>query len=289
MRLSSPLLVLAMMVGHTAATSHPELETVQLETEKLLQDHGATDSMTDLISTVQMLTEEHARMVELEESLIQRTQSLQTLIQEINAGQLQQLAKQLNETVHAELKSRTATVEIEAGDSNVVVDAMSVDDMMDAMDADAMLDDSEAALHNWVVHLVHEEVTQAYAAAIATAKAATSTAEVTTPSLLSPPSTCISPSDGAQLVQEALSNQQQQQASAKAPAASVVHELTSATYIPPLKESDKMGKVWWRRYIPDDVERLLPAGWQDWNVGLSPATKRLLVSIQLQLDQGVTS
>lgn len=278
-----------MMVGHTAATSHPELETVQLETEKLLQDHGATDSMTDLISTVQMLTEEHARMVELEESLIQRTQSLQTLIQEINVGQLQQLAKQLNETVHAELKSRTATVEIEAGDSNVVVDAMSVDDMMDAMDADAMLDDSEAALHNWVVHLVHEEVTQAYAAAIATAKAATSTAEVTTPSLLSPPSTCISPSDGAQLVQEALSNQQQQQASAKAPAASVVHELTSATYIPPLKESDKMGKVWWRRYIPDDVERLLPAGWQDWNVGLSPATKRLLVSIQLQLAQGVTS
>ena len=58
----------------------------------------------------------------------------------------------------------------------------------------------------------------------------------------------------------------------------IVHSMTSRTYEPPAKLSELLGYVWWRKYIPEDWEGMLPEGWEDWDTSIPSMFYHSLVS-----------
>jgi SUN domain-containing protein 1/2 len=48
----------------------------------------------------------------------------------------------------------------------------------------------------------------------------------------------------------------------------IVHALTSPTYHPPPEQHQRLGSVWWRKYIPEDIESWLPSSWVQWDARL---------------------
>ena len=278
MRITWLLCTIVALAASPVSAMKAELQTVQLETEQMLKDHsfGIQDLQTGVGSVLLDLDGQRTSLLAKEQDLIRRTVSLQEMVQQVNDLQLTSLAKQLNETIHTELQSRVvADDDAQAQQEQQQQQLLSIDDMKESLKADDILEDTEEVLQNWIVTVVEQEVSDVRIAA------ATATAEKikkkpsTTPSTST--TTCLTPSDGAQLVQESIV---EHRATPKnhLEYATVVHEFTTDTYQAPPSSSDLMGNIWWRRYIPADWERLfLPDGWQEWNVGLAPAFYRLMV------------
>jgi hypothetical protein len=81
---------------------------------------------------------------------------------------------------------------------------------------------------------------------------------------------CLSVSDVVQKVQSAIAEYSQDDIGLvdHAQGSEIVHSMTSLTYEAPADFSDLLGNVWWRKYIPEDWEGLLPEGWEQWNVAI---------------------
>lgn len=275
-----------------------DLRETHGETEKWLK--GYMDDTTELKGTMEKtageLQEEQEAMTAIETQLLQRVTELQDMLAELNTRKLSHLMKQLNDTVRSELQSRSSSASIAVGDEHAaeVIDPVSVEELPELIAADALLDDTEAALQNWMVQAVKNEVLDTriqnaqaeatIAAALRMKKKERQQMEAAK-KVETPTEVCITPTEGAQLVHEKVLSVQEVAAAAKLrevdllAGATVVHELTSDTYVPPPQPDDLMGNVWWRQYIPQDWERyVLPTGWEEWNVALPPAVLRVLVS-----------
>lgn len=260
-----------------------ELDALQSSTELLLREHQQDETLTKLDSLVNELAEEHESLDKLERELIERTKELEKLIHTINNRQIEYLSKQLKDTVEAELESRSGNENETVGANDEdLSQALSMEELEEAVNGpvEKIFNDVDDALENWMVDLVGNYVVDfrkqkaldfvANAAREATLSqdAASSSSET------SSSNSCITPAQGAFLIQEALLQQSSAPPDYLATAV-VVHEFTSPTYEAPVTEP--LGQVSWRRYIPEDIERILPEGWEDWNVALPPAMYRMMV------------
>jgi hypothetical protein len=267
--------------GSVSAAAISELQSVQDEIHELLEGdaHSLSVMRGMLDARADELEGTIVHLQEYEQDLIQRTVSLKQRIQQVHAVQIKLLAKQLNETIPTELKTRQSVESQSPSDSQVQspkVATISVSDVKEILKGDDILDDTEATLKQWIVRVVEQEVTNARVAA-AVKKRKTKNLNKTKPSLKS--TICVTPSEGALLLQESLVQHRSPGPPDHLATATVIHELTSPTYTAPPSTENVMANVWWRKYIPEDWEQhLLPQGWQEWNVGLPDSFARLLVS-----------
>lgn len=255
-----------------------DLDALQSTTEALLRDHEQDETLTKLDLLVNELAEEHADLDKLEQELLHRTKELEGLIQTINARQIEFLSKQLTDTVHAELESRKGTENETVGVEEDYSQALSLNELKNAITepVEKILEDMDDGLENWMVDLVGNYVMdfrkkKALQFVATAAKEATKSRDV---SSTESSNSCLTPANGAFLIQETLSKQSSAAETDYFASAVVVHEFTSQSYSPQVKEP--LGQVPLRRYIPEDIERLLPEGWEDWNVAIPPAMYRLL-------------
>lgn len=283
-----------MLVSSTAAsndaaspTTHQgssvsDLQHVHRDMEKFLNMHTASLEAwrSKYIPLVQQLYEKHMYLSELESDLAMRTNSLQQNVNQINALQLQHLAKQLNETVHMELKTRQSVANDDTQQPEVPLSGITESAMKEMIAGDVILDTAEASLKQWIVTVVEKDVMQARVAAATAPQNKTRTNNNDAKR-----HKCLTPSDGAQLVQQSLLEHiapTTASTSKTGPVnhlatAIVVHEWTSDTYTAPPTDQDLLGHASWRKYIPQDWEtRWLPHGWHQWNMAMPDALVRSL-------------
>jgi Sad1 / UNC-like C-terminal len=84
------------------------------------------------------------------------------------------------------------------------------------------------------------------------------------------PGTCLLTKEAALAVHDALMRYARDGIGQIDRAGYIVHQYTSPTHV--VKDDaafSNLGNVWWRRYIPQDWEALLPVGWQSWKNGFA--------------------
>ena len=166
--------------------------------------------------------------------------------------------------------------------SNVVT----MDIFHEHLDTNVILQESEVQMKSFIMQLIKEEL-NTYKSDIM----ATSTVEVRNDDgqdntgggsrVVATSKDCPTTTDTVQKVQQALNVYANDGIGLvdHAQGAQVVHWMTSSTYNPPPKESSTLGSVWWRNYfLAEDWEKLLPDGWENWNIGIPPYLYNSLVS-----------
>mmetsp|Transcript_27435 Transcript_27435/g.31307 ORF Transcript_27435/g.31307 Transcript_27435/m.31307 type:complete len:490 (+) Transcript_27435:47-1516(+) len=260
-----------------------DLQAVHSSMETLLRDSEQNQTSTQLGTRVNQFLEEHEELIKLENDLIRRTLALKDKIKAVNSRQIQFLSQQLEESVTSELESRKA----KAAEKESIVEedyskSLSVEEFNEefTVPVETVIKDVNDALQNWVVdrvgHYAMETRIKKAREVIATAteyKASITKKNETksnTKSDIDIP-TCVSPADGAYMIHKALSSKPKEDYLA---GATIVHEFTSETYSSVHQEL--LGKSPLRRYIPDDVERILPDEWEEWNVAVPSSVYRFL-------------
>ena len=261
-------------------TEEALLETLQ-SSNGLLQT-GAT-SVNSRIEEVKMLMNSTKRLEEYQANVERKQQEVDTMVRLANARQLDYFIAQINETIAKELRLRTARDivlqhEEDADDDKYLDDDDDDDDDDEDEDDDALVgtvsnamlesfnteaiffETSEDELQAWIIGIAKEELDAFQTSVKSGEQSATSSGE------------CATVSDAVHDVQSALTRFSQDGTGMidHAQWASVVYEkkLTSPSYMPPSETSELLGNVWWRKYIPEDWERLLPAGWEEWDVAI---------------------
>jgi hypothetical protein len=214
-----------------------------------------------LVDELHELVEESMKLDSLEKKLIQRTAALEAVIQQANAVQLQYLSWQLNVTLEEELQNRAKLEEEHVDETTGPNNAVTLEQLEEQIQPTQILAESEIVLSEWIQNVIREEVESFHAETATTTKKC-----------------AVTPVDAAQLVQSALTTHMHDGTVDHAQEAQIVHEFTSETYIPPSKPNQRLGNVWWRKYIPQDWERVLPSGWEDWRVGVPLFVAHSLVS-----------
>jgi hypothetical protein len=213
-----------------------------------------------LLNQLSVLVEENKKLENMEKELVQRTLALEDVIRQANAVQLQYLAWQLNVTLEEELQNRAILEEKSVDETTGPNIAVTLEQLEEQIHPTRILAKSETTLSEWILNVINEEVANYHVEAAAKV------------------GKCVTPLEAAQLVQASLMTHAHDGMVDHAKGAQIVHELTSDTYIPPADPNQLLGNVWWRKYIPEDWERVLPSGWQDWNVGFPSFLAHSLVS-----------
>ena len=215
---------------------------------------------THLLNQLNVLVDENKKLENLEKELVQRTLALEDVIRQANAVQLQYLAWQLNATLEEELQNRAMLEEESVDETTGPNNAVTLEQLEEQIHPDRMLAESETTLSEWIQNVISEEIANYHVEEAARV------------------GKCVSPLEAAQLVQASLMTHAHDGMVDHAKGAQIVHELTSDTYIPPTDPNQLLGNVWWRKYIPEDWERLLPSGWENWRVVVPSFLAHSLVS-----------
>lgn len=262
-------------------------------TRRLASSRASLDSlkavnMESHMQQVASIGGEGQRLEGMRDLIARQQAGVDELIGSANTKQLERLISRLQETMKKEKVLRDARPEESTEESTKVeveveveVETVMYDDIVPIGDLDErlqvskILHESENELRSWVVKTVQDEILGYKASSVK--KQRPSPPEVKCPPLR----------EVVQDVHSALSKFSQDGTGMldHAQGAEIVHSMTSNTYTPSLQPSDLLGNAWWRRYIPQDWERLLPRGWQDWNIGLPPYVFHSLVRFLLQLRE----
>lgn len=200
------------------------------------------------------LREAHATMVNevppMESMLVDLADQMNLAderIQQLNVRQVQELSDKLRQVQEKEMQRRSR-------ESMLNGDGVPEEAIKQAFEPLEILASSEENLQEWVLGIVQEEMEELQQRALAASE----------------PEQCVSPETAVNMVQEALSNLSRDEIGLQdhARTGTILHEFTSPTYVPPTPPKQQLGNVWWRNYIPQDWELLLPANWQSWNVGV---------------------
>jgi hypothetical protein len=229
---------------------------------------GVNVSVDSLIEEVKVLIDSKDRLEKYQAVVEQKQQEVDTMIRLANARQLDSFIAQINESIGKEIRLRNAREkalehEKDNDDEDDEDNAATVSKkaLMKSFETDTIMEDSEQELQEWILSIVKEEI-DAYEESLESLKSvekgAISTGE------------CATVSDVVHDVQSALTRFSQDGIGMidHAQGANVVYEMTSPSFMPPSGTSELLGNVWWRKYIPEDWERLLPAGWEEWDVAI---------------------
>lgn len=223
------------LILHGDRTSHVESSMVQLVS---VFDHadGPRDESHKLVSYVE------------------------DLIRQLNIKQLEQLSQRLDDTLKAEQERRLTHAGASVGQNQVVTEEY----LEDVFDFSELFSESEAKLDEWTRAIINDEMGKLVALAM--------DVEVLDGGTDQEPSefeaNCVSAEKAVQEVQKAIILHSQDGIGRQdhAISATAIHELSSPTYIPPPSDEDRLGHEKWRRWIPEELEEVLPANWRKWDI-----------------------
>jgi hypothetical protein len=243
------------------------LETFR-QAERFLKEIAPQVNVDSTLEEVEELIEKSHRLEALHAQVQEKRQAVDELLRIANTRQLDQhLLPRLNRTLERELTLRKAQGHAEHGavTTETEFEPVSMDDLKRAFETKSLMKESEAMLQQWVIGIMEEEL-----AALAESHASSS---------LEGKVECATRLEVVHDVQAALTKHSQDGIGMVdyAQGATIIHEMTSASYIPPPAENELLGKVWWGNYIAEDWEQLLPQGWQEWNVGIPSFVYHALV------------
>jgi len=234
---------------------------------------GAT-KYKDLLSQVNELMKETERLEQLENELVQRTLAVDDLVRKANAVQLKYLTTQVNLTIEEELKERAAIEELSHKEEIDVSNTVTLEQLEQQTQPTEMMEESESQLQAYILRVMKDEITAHHAEVAESCSSGK----------------CVTPVEAAQLVQTSLTTFAHDGVSMvdHAQGAQIVHELTSSTYTPPADDPNQLlGNMWWRKYVPEDWERILPSQWEEWKAGVPSFLKHSFVRSQLRTSTGV--
>jgi hypothetical protein len=266
----------------------------------LLVVSGATISKEEVISTLHdtqaFLTDGYAKLGDdtrserleefqreidglktLQEQLKRQEKAVERLVALANAKQVDDLAARITDTLEKEMLLRNSA----KCNSSVEKDTVFVDrdDLRKQLGLSTVLGESESRVLEWILKIANEEL-EDYK----------NTVLKSVPNRVSRGDNCPTITEVVQDVQVELIKFSQDGVGLvdHAQGAEVVYSMTSPTYEPPPSDYELLGRVWWRRYIPQDWERLLPHGWENWPVNLPSYFYHSLVS-PISVHRGVHS
>jgi hypothetical protein len=255
------------------SVEEPPEQPVELTAEALLEtlrssagllQTGAV-SVDSLIEQVNVLIDSKNRLEEYQAVVEQKQHEVDTMVRLANARQLDYFIAQINETIAKEIRLRSArdlALQHEEDDDEDDVEdhvaTVSENAVMKSFATEKIMEDSEREIREWILGIVKEEIDVYQESLRSVEQGGTNSGE------------CATVSDVVHDVQSALTRFSQDGIGMidHAQGASVVYEMTSPSYTPPSETSELLGNVWWRKYIPEDWERLLPAGWEEWDVAI---------------------
>jgi hypothetical protein len=240
-------------------------------------------------------------MKQLEELYVQynsHQNETMKLIHEANELQLENLIQRLDNTLEKEVSLRERmggemSMLIDQQDGSNVVEAgvgpdVTMATLQQRLDVELILEDSEREIASWILQVAKDELDSfkrtkiASSSAAAAASAAVKRQVGSTTSKGIKDDSCPTTSQILEQVQLSLNRYADDGVGIVDYAnhgGRIVSMMTSKTYVPPSKPSQKLGSVWFRSFIPEDWERyLLPDGWEDWNVGIPDYVYHSLVS-----------
>jgi hypothetical protein len=231
-------------------------------------------SMDSLSEQVKELMERSQSLEAARAELEERQHQVDQLVRAANVQQVEDLMSRLSTVVEKELALRLsiqqmAGVDPEAeGEAGVqtTIDTISIRDLKHKFETKLVMEESEQEIKAWVDKLLEEELA-AYKKNVLKESSDGTNGE------------CTSVVDAVKDVQAALTRYSQDGIGLidHAQGAEIVHSMTSPTYTPPPELSELLGNVWWRKYIPQDWELLLPHGWEKWSVSIPPYIYHSLV------------
>ena len=263
-----------MLMGSGAMINEAEVlstleETQTFLTEGLakLRDGGDEEDM--LTERLEEFQRELDGLQSLQEQLKRQEKEVERLVAMANAKQIEDLAIRLATTLEKEMFLRSSST---VCDSTVVeeVDFVDRDDLRQQLGLMAVLNESESQLSEWILKIARDELEQYKTTVLNSAAEGARHEGVDCPAI----------TEVVKDVQVALTKFSQDGIGLvdHARGAEVVYSMTSPTYEPPLSENELLGSVWWRRYIPEDWEKLLPVGWEHWPVSMPSYVYHSLVS-----------
>jgi hypothetical protein len=271
-RVILPFLVCGVLASANVVELTEESLLVTLEgAQELLQQEFPGNA--DFVSQVDELIERSRQLESFHYTVEEKQKEVDRLVLLANVSQLQNLADRLGETLDKEIKLRNAVPvdsEVVTVDDTNVIATIPMSDLKRRFNTKQFMGESETELKAWVLQIVEEELA-AYKEDVLAEKGGNKE--------------CPSASDIVQDVQVALTEFSQDGIGLidHAQGGEIVHSMTSPTYTPHPDSSSMLGNVWWRKYIPEDWERLLPTGWKNWNVAIPPYVYHSLVRLIMEI------
>ena len=246
------------------------LRIIQVSESEL---QGNTDaSVNSALEHVSSLVEQAERLKSLSAAVEEHSQAVDELIRLANSRQLEHLIDRLNRTLEQELKLRASDKQHEdlAADG-ASYETVPLNVLKRTFEIKNILEESENELRQWVIEIIQEELAAYERTALSKGVVSETNSD------------CATPADVVQTVQSALMKFSQDGIGIAdhAQGGSIVHDLTSQSFVPVPTQTDLVGNVWWSKYIPEDWERALPPGWQDWNSAIPSYIYHFFVRLSL--------
>jgi hypothetical protein len=292
------LLLLWMLLLLTVATIEPSAELTEdvqatldeawasLErNNKDISSHSV--SLEGLSRDIDELENGLQRLDDLSKKLQQEHSRLHRLVQTANIQRWRDLVERLDQTFQKERQVRRILAEAEVSyqDNNNSVtlqpeDIVTMDMLHQRLDTNVIVQESELQLKKWILQAIQEEL-ERYKQDTWSSKMptlSTTIAEMARDddaAIATIKNSCPGTAEIVQRVQQALTDYANDgigKVDHVQRGAKIVHWLTSETYVPPPSDAQTLGSVWWRKYIPQDWERLLlPKGWENWSTSTFPS------------------
>lgn len=263
------LSVLTAAVANASITEESIIVALK-EANEFVEDGYGYLADNEGILKIEEIQRELEGLKTLHEQLQRQEKEVERLVSLFNARQLEDLAAQLSTLLKKELMFRKLS-SIDSSSSTMAEDSTYVlyEELERQLDVKALLGESESQLSEWILKVAQEEV-DAFKK---------STLE-SIPQVKRQSSGCPDVAEIVQGVQVELTKFSQDSIGLidHAQGADVVYSMTSPTYEPLPSQEEKLGNIWWRRYIPEDWEQILPDGWEDWSIKLPSFVYHSLVS-----------
>jgi hypothetical protein len=196
----------------------------------------ADNSNDEVYSKVETLLSKDQELKTMQASLKDKQQTVENLVRQANAKQLEVLAARLNKTLEKEVKLRTSIKEQgeDLEEATIDIDAVSISDVKRRLEVSRIMEQSEKKIQAWMLEVMKDEV-ENYKNELLVNKGASSE--------------CRSVEDVVQDIHMALTKFSQDGIGLidHAQGGEIVHTLTSATYSPQPDPSELLGNAWWRK------------------------------------------
>jgi hypothetical protein len=260
---SLALLVLLLRRFHSSESSVEIVQRQLYELERATETYVAARKKLDTIiqNSLQNIEETKIEIENANEELVNTASEVESAIVDFNTAQIEKLVEKLDEIEEKEIIRREG-YENPASEASDIPDAI----LMSFFDPESVLYESETQLENWFVGLLSKEAENI------TTSITTQLSHGEAPLPLAERDECISVNTAAEEVMSLLVKLTQDGTGLydHVQEGTIVHEHTSETFAPSPVPQLTLGGVWWGRFVPEDWEKLLPGGWQLWNVGLPP-------------------
>ena len=277
--------------GPISVTDSGKYQTILSGVTELLDTEADTilPLINDINQKMAEMTDTVKHLESLEKIIEEKESNINSMIDEINIREMENLVGRLKETLERETnlrelerKERERQKELVGEtelkmleDENNFVDMKT---LVERLDTDVILSESENKMKEWILTLVDDEMDKYKKDILEKIEKSKGSSDdhdsdsenIECPSLI----------DIVQQVQQALNVYADDGIGITdhAQGSAIVHWLTSDTHTPSVVPSKTLGNVWWNKFIPQDWERLLPHGWESWEVGIPSYIYHSLVS-----------